>query len=643
MTDNYITRSTIDCALQEFSPDKLSNVDVKNIRLFFITLKKVIDIGSLAFLVRNKKKTPNGMADLANVLVDLSSLNSQREYVIPNLIEEIKTQVDTGQLREITAFGKIRDVVAFIDWCDNNNFRGVMDDVKSGISAYKAYSAHLEHSTKINALSLHTAATYQENALFTLASIFGISKTQVSQGVRNIQRNYHAVNKTLPPSESAVSDVLALCKSFFDGACDFVINERKFPFKISLPKEDIWLLPTKPKFCATKEQLATRENWGMGQWAWNFELGVINSHHDIAEKYSGVKQGSKTARAKEMILKAQKALEYENENKRTLTRQKIASLANKCFLVLFFSNTGMNFTQAKNLRWSDDYSVKTSSIGFKAIKYRAQGKEIEFVIASQFLDTFKKYIQLRKLILQEDDYPFLLFTKEAGTEITNQLPNGILRQVTRDLRRAFYSNLEEINTREWRANKSDFHLRTTDISTTAMVLQNSEETVIRSYMEGSERDCASELSNYWRRLNEVVNFNRSNDSVEPTSIGNCKKPNTPIAESTTSPITPDCRQPEGCLFCNQYSVHADEEDLRKLHSLLYVINECTPLAKSIDHHNSVFGGIVKRIHSIITTIRNRSEALKELNESIERDVNVNENLSPYWEKKLSMLVAIGAL
>ena len=643
MTDNYITRTTTDYTLQEFSPDKLIPVDIKNSRLMFINLNKIIDIGSLAFLVRIKKKTPNGMADLANVSVDLSSLNSQREYAIQNLIEEIKTRVDIGQLRETTAYSKIRDVVAFTDWCDNHDFRGVMDDIKSGISAYKAYSSHLEHSTKINALSLHTAATYQENALFTLTSIFGVSKTQVSQGIRSIRRNYHSVNKTIPPSEGAVSDVLALCKSFFDGACDFVLNDRKFPFKIALPTEDIWLLPTKPKFCATKKQLATREDWGVGQWAWDFETGTINSHHDIAEKYNVVKQGRKSANAKQMILNAKNALIYENENPKTLTRQKIASLANKCFLVLFFANTGMNFTQAKNLRWSDDYSVKTSSIGFKAVKYRAQGKEIEIVIASQFLDTLKKYIQLRRQILQENDYPFLLFIKEAGKEITNQLPNGILRQVTRDLRRAFYSDLEEINIREWRANKSDFLIRTTDIPTTAMMLQNSEETVMRAYMEGSEQDHASELSNYWRRLNEIVNLNRSSDSGEPTSIGNCKKPNTPIAESTTSPITPDCRQPEGCLFCNQYSVHADDQDLRKLHSLLYVINECMPLAKSIEHYNAVFGEIVKRIHSILTTIRNRSEALKELNEAIENDVNANENLSPYWEKKLSMLVAIGAL
>lgn len=643
MTDNYITRATTDYTLQEFSTESLTPVDIRNFRLLFINLDKIIDIGSLAFLVRMRKKAPNGMADLANVLVDLSSLNSQREYAIHNLVEEIKTRVDIGQLREATAHSKIRDVVAFTDWCDNNDFTGVMDDIKSGICAYKAYSSHLEHATKINALSLHTAATYQENALFTLTSIFGISKNQVSQGIRSIRRSHHSVNKTIPPSESAVSDVLALCKSFFDGACDFVLNDRKFPFKIALPKEDIWLLPTKPKFCATKRQLAIRNEWGVGQWAWDFENGTINSHHDIAEIYKVFKQGRKPENAKKMILNAKNALIYENENPKTLTRQRIASLANKCFLVLFFANTGINFTQAKNLRWSNDYNVKTSSFGFKSVKYRAQGKEIEIVIASQFLATFKKYIQLRRLILQENDYPFLLFIKEAGKDKTNQIPSAILRQVTRDLRRAFYSDLEEINTREWRAKKSDFLIRTTDIQTTAMILQNSQETVMRAYMEGSEQDHASELSNYWRRLNEIVHLDRSSDAGEPTSIGNCKNRNTPIAESTTSPITPDCRQPEGCLFCNQYSIHADEQDLRKLHSLLYVIKECMPLANSIEHHNAVFGEIVKRVHSILTTISNRSEALKELNETIENDVNANENLSPYWEKKLSMLVAIGAL
>jgi len=643
MTDNCIVRPTFDCTLQEFSAAQPTSADIRNMRLHFRDQNKIIDIGSLAYLVRNKKKTKNGMEDLANILVDLSSLNSQREYHLSHLVEEIKTKVIIGQIREITAYSKIRDAIAFIDWCDLNNHGGVMDDIQSGISAYRAYSMHLEHSTKINTLALHTAATYQENALFTLTSTFNTTKTQISQGTRAIRRNYHTVNKTTPPSDIAVSNILSLCKSFFDGACEFLLNNHKFPFKIALPAEDIWLLPTKPKMFATKKQLEKRAEWGLGQWAWNFKLGTINNHIDIAEKYNFSRQANKIGNAKQMVLNATIALASENEHDFSPTRQKIASLANKCFLVLFFANTGLNFTQAKDLLWSDDYSIKTSSLGLKTIKHRAQGKEIEIVISSQFLDTFRKYVKLRNTIIQGNDYPFLLFVKEAGKEVINQLPKGILKRVTRDLRRAFYSDIEEINTREWRAKKSDFLIRTTDISTTAIMLQNSEETVMRAYMEGSEQDHASELSNYWRRLNEIVNLKRSSDSGEPTSIGNCKRPNTPKAESTTSPITPDCRQPEGCLFCNQYSVHTDDQDLRKLHSLLYVINECMPLAKSIEHHNTVFGEIVKRIHSILATVRNRSEALKELNEAVKNDVNVNENLSPYWEKKLAMLVAIGAL
>jgi hypothetical protein len=46
---------------------------------------------------------------------------------------------------------------------------------------------------------------------------------------------------------------------------------------------------------------------------------------------------------------------------------------------------------------------------------------------------------------------------------------------------------------------------------------------------------------------------------------------------------------------------------------------------------------------IVEHISSKSEDLNSLNKSVKNDVFSNENLSPYWGKKLSMLVSIGAL
>lgn len=639
----FSSRDTIDVKLIEFNSEIKNLHYIRNTKVHFKTNNCILDIGCLAFQNRKRQKNKNGTLSLKNVFVDVSSLNTKREPAISNLIEEIATRVKTGQLRDISAEAKIRSVIAFIDWCDHNGFGQVMDGIKQGIAGYREYSYYLEQRLRHNLVSLHTAVLAQENARFAISVIFSIDENKISQGIRRIRGNNNAVNKTVPPSDNDVSKVLSVCMSFFSGACDFLINFRKFPYKIALPLEEVWLLPSKPKFLATKEYLESRNEWGLGQWAWNFEDGTINNHLDIAEKYNKSTPQLKISTAKQMTMNARIALDFENKNKNAPIRQRIALLANNCFSLMFFANTGMNLSQAKNLHHPDHYDISSSSIGFKSVKYRANGKEVEFIISSKFVEVFKKYIELRRYILKDMDYKYLLFTKESSKHKPNQLSGCSLRQITRGLRRTFYANLNYINTRKWRANKSDFLIRTTDIATTALVLQNTESSVIRSYIEGSEQNHTDEISRYWARLDEIVNFKKSKSTGEPIAVGSCRKPNTPVAETKSREITPDCKQPEGCLFCTHYAVHADAQDLRKLHSLSYVINECMHLAKSVEHHNAVFGVVINRINMIVKHISSKAEDLKYLNDKIENDVFENENLSPYWSRKLSMLVSIGAL
>ncbi len=639
----FSSRETVNVKLLDFNAETKELIHIRNTKIIFEKNNLVHDIGSLAFQKRKRQKNKNGTISLKSVLVDISSLNVRREHAISNLIEEIATRVKTGQLRDISAEGKIRSVISFIDWCDINGFGQVLDDVKYGITGYREYSNYLEQRLRHNSVSLHTAVVAQENARFAISVIFSIDEDKMSQGIRRIRGNHNAANKTVPPSDNDVSEVLSVCMSFFNGAYDFLINFQKFPFKIALPSEDVWLLPSKPKFLATKEYLSSRDEWGMGQWAWNFEDGTINNYIDIAEKYNKSTLPLKISTARQMTINAKKSLDFENKNKEAPIRQRIALLANNCFNLMFFANTGMNLSQAKNLHCPETYNTSSSSIGFKSVKYRANGKEVEFVISSKFIDVFKKYIELRRYILKDFDYKYLLFTKESTKHKPNQLSACSLRQITRGLRRNFYANLNYINTRKWRANKSDFLIRTTDVATTALVLQNTEASVVRSYIEGSEQDHTNEISRYWARLDEIVNLKQSKNSGEPIAVGSCRKPNFPEVEAINSAITPDCKQPEGCLFCTHFAAHADEQDLRKLHSLSYVINECVHLAQSVEHHNAIFGQVLKRINMIVEHISSKSEDLNSLNESVKNDVFTNENLSPYWGKKLSMLVSIGAL
>ena len=110
-----------------------------------------------------------------------------------------------------------------------------------------------------------------------------------------------------------------------------------------------------------------------------------------------------------------------------------------------------------------------------------------------------------------------------------------------------------------------------------------------------------------------------------------------------SPVEADCTQPEGCLFCNNYAVHADEIDIRKLCSLDYVIRATKSLAASEEHFNKIFGTVILRIENILKAVSLKSKELANLVLSIQKDVYDNENLDSYWEEKLSLLIKIGAI
>ncbi len=94
------------------------------------------------------------------------------------------------------------------------------------------------------------------------------------------------------------------------------------------------------------------------------------------------------------------------------------------------------------------------------------------------------------------------------------------------------------------------------------------------------------------------------------------------------------------MFCKHFRCHADSDDIRKLLSLLYIIEETKNKAVSIDHFNSIYLVVINRINYLLQEI---SLVQKDLVEKIKEEVFEYEILSYYWEKRLEMLIEIGVL
>ena len=77
--------------------------------------------------------------------------------------------------------------------------------------------------------------------------------------------------------------------------------------------------------------------------------------------------------------------------------------------------------------------------------------------------------------------------------------------------------------------KSDWLIRNTDIATTALVLQNSEKTVLASYIAGSETRHWEEMSNFLNQVSNAVQEKRDKtENITIRAVGGCSSLGEPI-------------------------------------------------------------------------------------------------------------------
>lgn len=166
-------------------------------------------------------------------------------------------------------------------------------------------------------------------------------------------------------------------------------------------------------------------------------------------------------------------------------------------------------------------------------------------------------------------------------------------------------------------------------------------TTLNKYVAAQKEKPEIELSSYFDKLNSTI-LSNSNKDLD-TSIGKCSSYGNPCTMELPrkSEIAVDCKQQEGCLFCSNYKIHADRDDIDKLHSLLYVLEETKYIAEDINQYNLIFMPVINRAQSLVAYFKeNVSEKLVEESRCSVFD---DELLHPYWEHKLSLLNELGVL
>lgn len=134
---------------------------------------------------------------------------------------------------------------------------------------------------------------------------------------------------------------------------------------------------------------------------------------------------------------------------------------------------------------------------------------------------FKKFLALRKYILNNNSFDLLFFNLgERGLSHPKQMKSIGLNNIYSTLQRIDL-NLEKIQSREWRAAKSDWLIRKTDVSTTALVLQNTEKTVYYLIFQVQKVNIGKRCQTF-NNVSGIISENKKgHDKLLQGAIGQC--------------------------------------------------------------------------------------------------------------------------
>lgn len=581
-----------------------------------------LDIGSLCFK-ETKKKNNKG-----KYLYNPDSLVKSRIIIIRKLIQYSIFLVD--DLSYNSLYSRMINIFNFLFWCNSKDLFGQMN-YNNARFALEEYVSYLKEKVRLGLLSNNSAQRYQYDTIHGLKD--GLELDSIEVGINLIKKSKHSIRHTEAPCEVEQGKVISIANSVFSTLTDAIFEKKTFPLPIPVPS-----------YLKRKNNVA-----------WYFPINkwtAVNNNNKKHKYYDYINGYIRDLTPEENLIPIER-FNHKNlsafiqeanlyKNKHWLS---MAYIASKAFAILFIANTGMNNQQMINILWSDDYVITRNSQEFIGIKYRADNKEVKFIITANFLATFKKYIALRKKIIDTTsnfNFLFFSFNKKLINPINKPNPS-LLNSAIRALR-LIDPKLPNIKSIKWRAAKANQLLSTTDIHTTAELLQNDVKTIKESYLEGNTKKTEVEMSNFLDNLSSKLINVRPKESLESVSIGNCKNYGNPKYEMNTSnSIQLDCKKSEGCLFCENYIVHADEIDIRKLLSCKYCIKSTSNFSSSIEHFNTLYTDILERIDYLLKSIEKISKKHFDLVHKIQKEVFEKEYFDSYWESKIEQLIELGLI
>lgn len=593
--------------------------------------RKTVDFGLLCFSSRSSER--RSRLTIARK-VDMLSLDSRRVTEIRTVIDTISCAIDTGS--RATWHKKCVNFVKFAELCDRNDHRVSFSEEASCRSALNWFVKEMWRLVSQHEMALSSASLYQDHVISMLNLIF--QSDDLAKGLNLLRRNYDITESASVPDDAAQSKSLAWYFSLFDGICDLVLNVRIYPYHLKVPgyiewpEDCLWLFPVQQWFVTPTENGANHTD---------HKNGRIKSFEEAKDLYS-----SPTVARKNLRL-ARDAIDKANNDPYHPSRLERGMLAMQSFVMIFYAATGINPSQAADIRWDEvlQESIDNPQVerqNFRVIKYRAGGIIVSFEIGAEFMPRLRKYVELRRYLLRGTDSEWFFFSLGLHLEkVAERIVQGSAVATLQRIISRIDPSIEKIPPREWRAAKLDFVTRRFGPIASAEAGQHSLTTALKNYNNGSLVQHQVEMAAFWEEVERKIILGKTEQIAgsEDTALGLCASPGNPSAAFGSVPLIPDCKGPEGCLFCDKYRVHADDTDTRKLLSAQFCLRAISHRSGNQGEFDAVFGRALLRIDEVLQYIRDRDN---DMVEQIASEV-AEGNLHRFWAAKMEIFIELDLL
>jgi hypothetical protein len=521
---------------------------------------------------------------------DASSLSSARVQAMPQALTRLSKWFGFKNSRPRSVTASLRFLGQLLDWADQpqhgGKFEAILSDPDLTLEALKGYHTHVRSQLQSHQITAHTAGVKDQHAIACLSEIHGqiykdrIEPLQCGTGTG-----------TKAPDSAAVAQFGSILQAVFDSAAALILQGN--------PAASVRAL----RICASDDTKVVELRKGFGP-----------------------------LRLMELACVAYTGLVFMDSG------------ANQSVLTEYEESTDLH----EQLTDPDRVNIKE-----KAIKFRAGGKAIEVFLSATTVTRLKTYLDIRQALVAAlgcaDIAPLFVQCEYVKAKREPTAVRPLDRDFRAQLRRktnAIGATLPSVTLRQLRAYAQQRFVRTVPLAVAATRMGHSVETAINAYCKAQEATHRGEMTEYLVSLQRTVldayegRRNAGYKTIEVIPAGTCIDYGNPALAIHTSAVEPDCSKVEGCFFCPNYRVHANEEDMRKLMSCRRVLSAIAPLHGDSIRAEQVYSAVVDRIDALLGELKRRQP---KAHEAIRVDVEERGQLTGYWARKLQQLHLLGML